>query len=147
MLDLFKMYLRDTNVLYARLKDIVEILLSSPSTIEKAQLVHAFAFLNETLKTSDQLYEFYYNRYYYKAMRDFSYPTFYKLDYRRYKSFVKHLKSQLPIREFLELELYFSAHKREPLYMNKTLMTLNRDEEEFCHQIEKTLMDMELSKQ
>jgi len=45
-------------------------------------------------------------------MRDFSYPHFYKLDYRRYKSFVKHLKSQIPVKEFSDLELYFSAHKR-----------------------------------
>jgi len=135
------MYLRDINVLYSRLKEIVELLLSNPSTIEKPQLAHAFAFINETLKTSDQLYEFYYNRYYYKAMRDFSYPNFYKLDYRKYKNFVKHLKAQLPLKEFQDLELYFSAHKRDQLYMNKTLMTLTPHEEDFCHQIEKTLMD------
>lgn len=122
------MYLRDTNVLYGRLKDTVDELLTTSAKIDKSQLSHAFAFINEALKTSDQLYEFYYNRYYYKAMRQFSYPHFYKLDYRRYKTFVKHLKGQIPAKEFQALEFYFSAHKRDQLYMNKTLMTLTPHE-------------------
>jgi hypothetical protein len=46
----------------------------------------------------------------------------------------------------MSMEIYFSAHRRDEIYQNKTLMTLSRDEEEFCSQIEKTLMEWEVSR-
>lgn len=46
-------------------------------------------------------------------MRDFNYPVFYKLDYKKYKSYVKYVKKSIPAEEFMSMEIYFSAHRRD----------------------------------
>lgn len=56
ILDLFKVYLKDVNILYCYVKMIMDELLNNPKSIAVPMLQHGFAFLNETLKTSDQLY-------------------------------------------------------------------------------------------
>lgn len=92
----------------------------------------------------DQLYEFYYNRYYCKSMKTFHYPVFYKLDYSRYKSFAKYVKRNIPLNEFQSMEIFFSAYK-EKESVGATVHTLNRDEEEICEELERTLAVMEMN--
>ena len=66
---------------------------------EAEETKHIFLYINEAQKTSDRLYEFYYNRYYYKKARSLvTFPTFLNIeskDYNRVKSATKKIDRNL----------------------------------------------------
>ena len=66
---------------------------------EAEETKHIFLYINEAQKTSDRLYEFYYNRYYYKKARALiTFPTFLNIeskDYNRVKSAAKRVDKNL----------------------------------------------------
>ena len=44
--------------------------------------------------TSDRQYEFFYNRYFYERMKEFSFPTFYQLDYERHGKMMRYVRKR-----------------------------------------------------
>ncbi len=77
IINLFIMYLDDLTIYNNYTKKLAKLLTKSINFIKEEQIKHCFLYLTESQKTSDQLYEFYYNRYYYtKVKRLIAMPTF-----------------------------------------------------------------------
>ena len=65
LLSLFIKYLEDLLVYNTFIKQLTNISLSLIKDSGSEELKHHFLFVTEAQKTSDRLYEFFYNRYYY----------------------------------------------------------------------------------
>ena len=77
ILNLFIMYLDDLTIYNDYTKKLAKLLTKTVNYIKEEEIKHCFLYLTESQKTSDRLYEFYYNRYYYaKVKRLITMPTF-----------------------------------------------------------------------
>jgi hypothetical protein len=70
MLNVFIMYIHDLIVYNKFIKNIVDLSLNQlVSSCTPETMKHHYLFITEAQKTSDRLYEFFYNRYYYRRVR------------------------------------------------------------------------------
>lgn len=75
------MLLQDMNIYNSFIKEFIKISIKRHKELEPDMMKHYFLFINEAQKSSDQLYEFYHNRYYYKKIKKMDIiPTFMILD-------------------------------------------------------------------
>lgn len=87
------MYLDDLTIYSDYIKKLSKCLTKSIKDIKEDQIKHCFLYLTESQKTSDRLYEFYYNRYYYtKVKKLISMPTFLVIDNVDFEGVVKEIK-------------------------------------------------------
>jgi dTDP-4-amino-4,6-dideoxygalactose transaminase len=87
------MYLDDLTIYNDYTKKLAKSLTKSIKSIKEEQIKHCFLYLTESQKTSDRLYEFYYNRYYYtKVKRLISMPTFLSIDNDDFDRVIKEIK-------------------------------------------------------
>jgi len=77
ILKLFVMLLQDMNIYNAFIKDFIKISIRRHKDLDPAMMKHYYLFITEAQKSSDRLYEFYHNRYYYKKIKKMDIiPTF-----------------------------------------------------------------------
>lgn len=69
ILNLFVMYLNDIIIFNDYIKFVTNRSVKAIGESQKDLLSHHFLFITEAQKTSDRLYEFFYNRYYYQEVR------------------------------------------------------------------------------
>ena len=69
ILDLILMYLDDLTIYNDFIKKTTKVLTKKIEEMKDKEVKHCFLFITESQKTSDRLYEFYYNRYYYDRVR------------------------------------------------------------------------------
>ncbi len=78
---MFIMYLDDLTIYNDYTKKLAKLMTKAINYVKEDEIKHCFLYLTESQKTSDRLYEFYYNRYYYsKVKKLISMPTFLTID-------------------------------------------------------------------
>ena len=93
IISLYLTYLEDINTYNSYIKEICQLLLNKNEHQTKEEMQHKFLFVIEAQKTSDQLYEFYHNRYFFNSVRNFIYlPTFLSVDVDEFKDLKKSIK-------------------------------------------------------
>lgn len=63
------MYLSDLAVYNSFIKELSRLSLKNFQSASQEEIKHHFLFVTESQKTSDRLYEFFYNRYYYSQVK------------------------------------------------------------------------------
>ena len=93
ILNLFIMYLDDLTIYNDYTKKLAKLLTKTVKHIKEEEIKHCFLYLTESQKTSDRLYEFYYNRYYYsKVKKLICMPTFLTIDSDDFDRVIKEIK-------------------------------------------------------
>lgn len=94
-----KTLIKDFNIKKNSTNNVLSNIDDIPCKEEAEEIKHCFLYINEAQKSSDRLYEFYHNRYYYKTLRSIiSFPSFLQIDntdYNRMKSKTKKFDKDL----------------------------------------------------
>jgi hypothetical protein len=95
VISLYMMYLNDLIVYNSFIKEISKMSMRSIKVSTGEEMKHYFLFITEAQKSSDRLYEFFYNRYYYSIVKKLiMMPTFLTIQNEDFHELAQYVKKQ-----------------------------------------------------
>lgn len=87
------MFLQDLIIYNSFIKKLSKIITQDKDSLTEDEVRHYFLFITEAQNTSDQLYEYFHNRYYFKRVRKIiDFPEHLSFEVNQYKEISKMVK-------------------------------------------------------